>query len=96
MYGRWFLTSFFWIGLAGLLIAMAFLASPLLALILAAFAGVGLLIAAGLKRADEQSEPASEMSRQHEGPLSPAPRPRDLWHMIQVSCGRRVGYIRAP
>ena len=76
MYGRWFLTSFFWIGLAALLIAMAFLASPLLALIVAAFAGVGLLIAAGLKRADEQSQPASETSREHEGPRHPAGKRR--------------------
>jgi hypothetical protein len=74
MYGRWFLTIFFWVGLVVLLIAMAFLASPLLALILAAFAGVGLLIAAGLKRAGEQS--ASETARQQEGPRHPAGKRR--------------------
>jgi hypothetical protein len=66
MYGL--LTTLFWIGLVVLLIAMAFLASPLLALILAAFAGVGLLIAAGLKRAGEQPEHAGETNRRQEGP----------------------------
>jgi hypothetical protein len=70
MYGL--LTSFFWIGLVAAVIAMAFLPSPLLGLIVAVIAGVGLLIAAGLKRAGEQSEHAGETARRQEGPCYPA------------------------
>jgi len=58
MYGHWFLTTFFWIGGVLVVIAAAFLASPLIALVVAAIAGGVALLAAGIKRSGEQ--PTSE------------------------------------
>jgi hypothetical protein len=53
MYGHWFLTTFFWIGVVLIVIAAAFLASPLIALVIAALAGGVALIGAGFKRSGE-------------------------------------------
>ncbi|HEX2435502.1 MAG TPA: hypothetical protein VHI76_02525 [Solirubrobacterales bacterium] len=53
MYGNWFLTTFFWIGIVMLVMAAGFLASPLIALVIAAIVGVFALAAAGLKRSSE-------------------------------------------
>lgn len=53
MYGHWFLTTFLWIGVVLVVVAAAFLASPLIALVIAAIAGLGALLAAGVKRSGE-------------------------------------------
>jgi hypothetical protein len=53
MYGHWFVTTFFWIGVVLLMIAAAFLASPFIALVIAAIVGFMALLAAGVKRAGE-------------------------------------------
>jgi hypothetical protein len=53
VYGHWFLTTFFWIGVVLIVVAAAFLASPLIALVVAAIAGSVALLAAGIKRTRE-------------------------------------------
>jgi Flp pilus assembly protein TadB len=63
MYGHWFLTTFFWIGVVLIVIAAAFLASPLIALVIAALAGGVALLAAGLKRSGENPTEASGTPR---------------------------------
>jgi threonine/homoserine/homoserine lactone efflux protein len=53
MYGRWLIIVSFWIGVAALLIAVAVLASPLIALGIAVVAGVAFLLFAGMGRTRE-------------------------------------------
>jgi hypothetical protein len=53
MYERWFLSSYFWIGLVLLVLATAFFFSPLIALAIAAVIGAVLLFGAAMRRTRE-------------------------------------------
>lgn len=55
MYGRWFLITFFWIGLVAMVIALAALASPLIAVAIAVVGFIVFLVFAGTART-RQSE----------------------------------------
>jgi threonine/homoserine/homoserine lactone efflux protein len=55
MYGRWFLITFFWIGVVALLVAAAVLASPLFAFAIAAVGIVAFLLFASIGRARENA-----------------------------------------
>ncbi|HZA58078.1 MAG TPA: hypothetical protein VE401_01895 [Solirubrobacterales bacterium] len=55
MYGRWFLITFFWIGVVALLVAAAVLASPLFAFAIAAVGVLVFLTFSGFKRAGENA-----------------------------------------
>jgi Flp pilus assembly protein TadB len=50
VYGHWFLSTYFWIGLVLLVLATAFFFSPLIALLIAAVAGAVFLFGAAMRR----------------------------------------------
>jgi threonine/homoserine/homoserine lactone efflux protein len=62
MYGRWFLITFFWIGVVALLIAASVLSSPLIALAIAAVGIIAFLLfsATGRARQGATREPGAE------------------------------------
>jgi uncharacterized membrane protein HdeD (DUF308 family) len=53
MYERWFLSSYFWIGLVLLVLGTAFFFSPLIALAIATVIGAVLLFGAAMRRTRE-------------------------------------------
>jgi membrane protein implicated in regulation of membrane protease activity len=73
VYGTWYLSIFFWIGLVALLLAVGFLAAPLFAVAIAAAVGIVLLFAAGMRRAGQHEAQAESNPR---STARPRGRPR--------------------
>src|SRR5215211_714157 len=102
MYERWFLSSYFWIGLVLLVLATAFFFSPLIALAIAAVVGIVLLFGAGMRRTREheaRTEADAPTARRRRagvgrrtlaGSLTPASRraPRRAADRTSPTCAR--------